>query len=716
MKRRYLAIGFVVAALLSPTHLQATEYQPDRQQLYKEIGDVRLELGVFEPNGHTAADRSPAVVFFFGGGWNSGSPRQFYQQARELADLGVVAMTADYRVRKRHGTTPFECVQDGKSAIRWVRTHADELGIDPGKIVAAGGSAGGHVAACTGVIQGHDEPGEDTSVSSTPNAMLLFNPVLDTTKAGYGAKRFAPDRRRELSPCHHVRAGIVPTLVLHGTADTTVPFENAERFVRLMKEAGADGRLEAFPGKGHGYFNSPHMRPKLKDLPTYQRTMDLTIDFLNSLRYLPTSATEVKRADDPQGEAGPRPNIVMILSDDQAWNDYGFMGHEAIETPHLDRLASESLTFTRGYVPSSLCSPSLASIITGLYPRQHRVVGNDPADIDAAGKKLSERDYALRRERLVSCIDRVETLPRRLAERGYRSLQTGKWWLGNFRRGGFTEGMSRGFPEPGGRHGDDGLRIGREGIDEVRTFMASAIANDDPFLVWYAPLMPHTPHNPPEALLAKYLERTDSKPIARYWAMCEWFDQTCGEVLAEIDQQGVRDNTIVVYVTDNGWINRVDRSAYAPRSKRSPYDGGLRTPIMVRWPGQVEPKLDTRTLVSSIDLMPTLLAACGMGVDPDLPGIDLLAEGATASRDQLFGEVFSHDIVDLDRPAESLRHRWTIAGRWKLIAPNPKRLPDARAELYDVVADPFELTNRISEQTEIASRLQADLDAWWSPE
>ena len=141
-------------------------------------------------------------------------------------------------------------------------------------------------------------------------------------------------------------------------------------------------------------------------------------------------------------------NVVLIISDDQAWTDYGFMGHSHIQTPHLDRLAQESLTFTRGYVPSSLCRPSLASIITGLYPHQHRLAGNDPSPVRDGGTNPAKLNAA-RRAELIDHIDQVPTLPRLLAERGYVSFQSGKWWEGNFRRGGFTEGMTRGFPERG---------------------------------------------------------------------------------------------------------------------------------------------------------------------------------------------------------------------------------------------------------------------------
>ena len=169
---------------------------------------------------------------------------------------------SEYRVKSRNDTTPFECVQDGKSAIRWVRSHAKELGIDPDKIVAAGGSAGGHVAVCTGIIEGHENKDEDLSASSVPNAMVLFNPVLDTTEKGFGAERFAPDRQTEISPNHHIHAGIVPTILFHGTADKTVPFENAETFAKLMKEAGNTCELEIVRRQGPRFFQRQVFSPK----------------------------------------------------------------------------------------------------------------------------------------------------------------------------------------------------------------------------------------------------------------------------------------------------------------------------------------------------------------------------------------------------------------------------------------------------------------------
>ena len=266
--------------------------KPDQILVFKKIlikkGEEKtgeLSLHMFVPTDHEATDQSPAIVFFFGGGWSGGTPKQFFEQARFFADHGFVAFSAEYRVKSRNNATPFDCVQDGKSAIRWVRSHAQELGIDPNKIVAAGGSAGGHVAACTGVIQGNEGEDEDLSVSSVPNAMVLYNPVLDTTKHGYGAKRFTTERQTELSPNHHVRAGIVPTILFHGTADTTVPFENAETFAKLMKDAGNTCELISFKGKGHGFFNGKFFRPKIKDTSGYQSSVKDSLEFLTKLGF-----------------------------------------------------------------------------------------------------------------------------------------------------------------------------------------------------------------------------------------------------------------------------------------------------------------------------------------------------------------------------------------------------------------------------------------------
>lgn len=407
--------------------------------------------------------------------------------------------------------------------------------------------------------------------------------------------------------------------------------------------------------------------------------------------------------------AAARPNIVLIISDDQAWSDYSFAGHPHIRTPNIDRLAEASLTFTRGYVTSSLCCPSLATIITGLYPHQHKITSNDPPrpQVVPPGGRQRSAEFLAGRERMCQHLEAVATLPRLLARDGYVSLQTGKWWQGDYRRGGFTHGMTR-----GDRHGDAGLEIGRVTLQPIYDFIAEARSATRPFLVWYAPMMPHSPHSPPERLLAKYRDVAPTLPVARYWAMVEWFDETVGDLLKHLDDKGLADDTIVVYVTDNGWITNPTTGEFAARSKTSPYEAGLRTPIMIRWPGHVRPQR-SHALASSIDLVPTLLAALEFEPPAGLPGINLLDDAAVSARTAIFGECFTHDSRDLEEPAVSLRWRWMIDGEWKLIVPAPQNEGDAAVELYNLADDPREDRDAASDHRERVAEMRQELNAWW---
>jgi uncharacterized sulfatase len=412
------------------------------------------------------------------------------------------------------------------------------------------------------------------------------------------------------------------------------------------------------------------------------------------------------------------PNIVMIVGDDQGWTDYGFMRHPHIKTPHLDRLAKEGLVFERGYVPSSLCRASLASMITGLYPHQHMVTSNDPPLPKGLTEAQAGKDPAFLKQRaeMAAHIEKVPTLPRLLEKAGYISFQAGKWWEGNACRcGGFTEGMTHGDPAKGGRHGDLGLTIGRQGLQPVFDFLDKARKDAKPFYVWYAPMMPHLPHNPPERLLAKYRDKTPSLQVAKYWAMCEWFDETIGDLLARLEKNGQFENTIIVYLHDNGWIQDPASNNFAPRSKRSPYDGGLRTPIIIDWPGKVKPAV-CGSVVSSIDIAPTLLLAANMKPTAEMSGIDLLDAKAVAARKAIFGEVFEHNAIDIHKPAANLQYRWIIDDGWKLIVPHEPHIRGQKPELYDLGRDPEEKTNLAEQKAARVKELLARLDAWWKPE
>ncbi|MCU0717069.1 MAG: alpha/beta hydrolase [Pirellula sp.] len=263
-----LYVGLFQAQLL------AQDYPPKlkdaRVETYRTVDSTELRLWIFGDSDPKV--KKPAIVFFFGGGWNSGSPGQFESQARYFAKRGMIAITADYRVRSRHGVQVVECVKDAKAAIAWVRENAEALGIDSDKIAASGGSAGGHLAAATGTISGF---GSD----ERPNAMILFNPA--TTLAPI--EGFQPKGAAELSvkrlgvqpevisPAHHIGSHTPPTLILHGKADTTVPYASVVAFEAAMAKADRPCKLIGYEGEGHGFFNERRREAYAKTLAEADR-------------------------------------------------------------------------------------------------------------------------------------------------------------------------------------------------------------------------------------------------------------------------------------------------------------------------------------------------------------------------------------------------------------------------------------------------------------
>lgn len=295
----FLALVAIAALQALPVLAQKAErqgrgYPPEMPgaevETYKTVGETQLKLYVFKPDNWQPDDERPAIVFFFGGGWTGGSPQQFRPHCEYLASRGMVAIAADYRVASRHQVKAIDCVKDAKSAIRFVRKHADRLGIDPDRIVAAGGSAGGHLAATCGTIAGFDEPDEDSTVSSRPNAMLLFNPAvvlaavdgieLDERKLASQKERMGT-HPRDLSPYHHVASGAPPTAIFHGTADTTVPYGSVVAFTKAMQAAGNTCELYSYEDEGHGFFNYGRAGNKM-----FLATLGDADRFLTGLGYL----------------------------------------------------------------------------------------------------------------------------------------------------------------------------------------------------------------------------------------------------------------------------------------------------------------------------------------------------------------------------------------------------------------------------------------------
>ncbi len=265
----------------SPDHVGriAAPLEPTRVVVYKKVGQRALRLNVFDPQGWKPSDLRPCFLTIHGGGWTGLEPRRQYPFAAHFARLGMVGISVEYRlVKPTSGTTVFDCVKDARSALRYVRSHAADFGIDPQKIVVNGGSAGGHLAAGTALFDGVDDAGDDMSVSCVPNAMVLYFPVIDTSSDGYGNKKIG-SQWREISPLHRVRPGVPPTILFHGTADTVTPFQGAQAFCEAMRKAGNQCEMVVHDGGTHGYL--------MRDRASYEDTLRKTEAFLTALKFLP---------------------------------------------------------------------------------------------------------------------------------------------------------------------------------------------------------------------------------------------------------------------------------------------------------------------------------------------------------------------------------------------------------------------------------------------
>ncbi len=253
--RHALAWTLTFAALLTTSRAADAAEPSGEKHIYKKVDDRELVLYVTSPEDIKPDDRRPAVVFFHGGGWTGGAPGQFTEHAKYLASRGIVAVQVQYRLLKgKEKTPPITCARDAKSAMRWVRSHAEKLNIDPDRIASAGGSAGGHLAAFVGMVEGTDDPADDKTISAKSNAMVLFNAVFDNGPGGWGHQRVG-ERYREFSPFHNVSSDDPPALVFLGSADKLIPVKTAEDFKRAMDKAKVRCEVMIFEGMPHGFFN-----------------------------------------------------------------------------------------------------------------------------------------------------------------------------------------------------------------------------------------------------------------------------------------------------------------------------------------------------------------------------------------------------------------------------------------------------------------------------
>ncbi|WP_445749292.1 alpha/beta hydrolase [Polaribacter sp.] len=266
-------LKFVLIAFFMCSSLFSQE-----ELVYKQLDSIALKMYIYSPENIDTSKKHPAIVFFFGGGWNEGSVKQFEPHAKYFAKRGLVCFLVDYRVKKRHETTPFESLKDAKSAMRFIRQNAINYHIDSEKIVASGGSAGGQLAAATALISAYNETTDDETIDCKPNALVLFNPAIDNGPGGVGFDRVKDDYQN-FSPIHNIKKGTPPTIIFLGTKDALIPVETINKYQNLMKKVGSICEVHLYEGKTHGFFN-------YNKFDNYKDTLLKADAFLQSIGYL----------------------------------------------------------------------------------------------------------------------------------------------------------------------------------------------------------------------------------------------------------------------------------------------------------------------------------------------------------------------------------------------------------------------------------------------
>jgi uncharacterized sulfatase len=395
------------------------------------------------------------------------------------------------------------------------------------------------------------------------------------------------------------------------------------------------------------------------------------------------------------------PNLVLVIGDDVGYRDFGFMGSPIVQTPNLDRLAAEGTVLSHGFASASICRPAMRTLLTGLHPHQW----------DFRVLRLAQR--GVRRPDAEQIRD-FATLPRMLAERGYASFEGGKFWEADFAVAGFHDGMQRPGDDPS--WGGAGRGLGREPLDPVAAFLDGR--GDRPFFLWFAPMLPHLPHDAPEAFRRPYEGRGFSPAAVRYYANVTRFDAVVGELLDLLDARGLLRDTLVVYVSDNGWDQGPGdpqrRSKLGihdgPRGKRTLYELGLRTPIVFRWPGQVPMGEVRGELVSTVDLFATLVDYAGARMPGGRAGRSLrgLLEGRGGwTRDAVIGEMGQPRAGEGTRPLEG-RSGFVRTADWHYIWHEG----GGREELYDVRTDPEQRRDVGGAHPAVTAELRARIRRW----
>lgn len=426
---------------------------------------------------------------------------------------------------------------------------------------------------------------------------------------------------------------------------------------------------------------------------------------VRALRWIPAALLllgSVSRA------ADDRPNLVLIVSDDQDYEQLGFMGHAQVHTPSLDALARAGSVFPVAHVTMSRCRPTLAGLLDGRFPHQNGIFYN-----------RGERN-----------LSPEQALPRLLRDAGYATFQGGKFWEGDPRDFGFTD------------VGEDADAFVRESQASLARFL-EANAGKRPMFIWWAPKIPHLPHDPPKRFLDTIEEASIPVPA---WvaprradefrerehlslAMVEWLDSGVGELIDGLRAAGVLDSTLCLFLIDNGYANGLV-------SKGSPAEKGVRTPLVFTWPGHIAAGKRLDALVSTVDVYPTLLDYAGVATPPGVAGVSLrrlLEGGHEMPRTCLYGAIYPPEPELGITPAKAALALYARDDAWKYVlylqdvskteqgrftafaATRVVPWQRGQEELFDLRADPHELADLSGDPTQRArmERMRSEVLAWW---
>lgn len=272
-----MKLGLKISFILIFAWANSIVFGQEKMQ-YKQVDSTRLFMKIYPAKNEIATKKGPAMIFFFGGGWKKGSIDQFEPHAIYFAKRGITCFLVDYRVKDRHQTTPFESLKDAKSALRFVRANAEQFNIDASKIIVAGASAGGQLAAACAMVDGYNETTDNLKISCQPNALVLFNPAIDNGPEGVGYQAIG-EAYKDFSPLHNIKPGTPPTIIFLGTTDNLIPVETIKKYQTALEKVKTRCDLFLYEGQPHGFFN-------YKNFEYYQKTVKETDLFLQSLGYL----------------------------------------------------------------------------------------------------------------------------------------------------------------------------------------------------------------------------------------------------------------------------------------------------------------------------------------------------------------------------------------------------------------------------------------------